>query len=177
MPPITFTVSEADAIAFSEQFYRDSPTHQKARTRERWIGPLVFLPVTLLLMLLFGSVVLALPIAAIYLIGVVAWFLITPKLFDARVRRYAKLQMKESSYKKLFGKGIVRFGETGIEDEGPTGHANYAWNAVDRAVLTEDYLFVFLTGPMGYAIKVEEIGPEMARTAYDEIQKRISKCP
>ncbi len=168
---LTFNVSENETLALTEQFYKDSASHQRLRNRTRWVVPLFLLPIMLLFTLQFG---LSLLPTVVFLIGIAGWFAIAPLRFDARIKRYAIQQMKESSYAKSFGKYVVQIGEANLVSDGPTGHTEYNWDAIDRAILTDDYLFVFLSGPMGLPIKTADIGHEDARRAYAIIQQRIA---
>jgi len=38
---------------------------------------------------------------AVFLVSVVAWYCLYPKRFDARVQKYTKKQMRESSFTKM----------------------------------------------------------------------------
>ena len=81
--------------------------------------------------------------------------------------------MKESSYAKSFGEYTIQINEGQLLSDGPTGHAEYNWNAVDRAILTDKYLFIYLSGASGFAIKTSEIGTENAKKAHNRIQQLI----
>ncbi len=168
---LTFNVSEPETLAMTEQFYKDSPSHQRIRNRTRWSVPLLLLPVMILFTLQFG---VSLPSTAVFAIGIIGWFFIAPHRFDARIRRYAINQMKESSYAKSFGKYEIQITDQHLVSHGPTGHTEYNWDAVDRTILTDDYLFVFLSGPSGFPIKTTEVGAEDAKKAHGRIQQLIS---
>ena len=167
---LTFTLSEPEALAMTEQFYKESPSHQRIRNRTRWALPILLLPIVLLFTWQFG---LDLPSVAVFLTGMIGWFIVAPQRFDAKVRRYAQSQMKESSYAKSFGEYSIQINDDHLISDGPTGHTEYNWNGVDRSVLTDGYLFVFLAGPSGFPIKTSDIGIENARLAHCRIQQLI----
>ncbi|MCU0714237.1 MAG: YcxB family protein [Pirellula sp.] len=167
---LTFTLSEPEALAMTEQFYRDSASHQKTRNQTRWGLPILLLPILLLFTWQFGF---SLPSVAIFLIAMIGWFIVAPHRFDARVRRYAIKQMKESSYAKSFGEYSIQINDDHLVSDGPTGHTEYKWNGVDRSILTDEYLFVFLAGPSGFPIKTSDVGSENARLAHIRIQQLI----
>lgn len=131
----------------------------------------MLLPIVLLFSFQFG---LSWPSSLVFLIGVSGWFVIAPKLFDAQMRRNAMQQMRESSYAKSFGRYTLHVSDANLVSDGPAGHANYNWNSVDRVVLSDDHLFVFLSGPMGYAIRIADVGGEVALRAYNVIQQHIA---
>ncbi|MCC9640980.1 YcxB family protein [Rhodopirellula sp. JC740] len=168
---LSFNVTKQDCIAFTEQFYKDSPSYQRLRNRTRWIFPLFLIPVMLFFALQFG---LTVPSTAVFLIGFVGWIWIAPKRFDARVRRYTEQQMRESSYEKLYGDYTIRINNDNLRSDGPTGQTDYKWNAVDRVATTDDYLFVFLSGPTGFPISKEQVGHEEAQLAYDKLRQLVS---
>lgn len=170
---LTFTVSERESLALTEQFYKDSPLHQRARNRTRWTLPLILLPILVVFIAQFGFAVLP---TTVFLLGAVGWFLLSPKLFDARVKRYAKQQMRESSYAKSLGDYRIQIDDTKLVSEGPTGYTEYRWDAVDRVVLTEEFLFIFLSGPMGLVISIKQVGTERAKVAYDAIRHAIQQA-
>jgi len=41
------------------------------------------------------------------------------------------------------------------------------WSSVDRARMTDAYLFIFLTGPIGYPVPITDVGEDAAKAAYD----------
>ena len=165
---LQFTISESDALAFSENFYRSSAAHQKARRSARLILPIFLTPVMLLFLYRFGFS--PIPIA-IFVVAMISWFMLYPLRFDKRVRKHAKKQMGESSYAKIFGTYELSFDDTYLRSFGPTGESKYNWEAVHRVELTDTYLFVFLSGPMGYPISIGQIGFETAQRSYNEIKR------
>lgn len=167
---LRFNVSEGDALALTEHYYRDSASHQRVRSRSRWTVPLALLLVWIFFMARFGF---SWPPTAIFLTGAIGWWLIAPKRFDVRFRKQVNQYLKESSYAKVYGDYQLSIEEEKLVSDGPAGHAEYNWAAVDRVALTEDYLFVFLSGPMGYPIRKAELGAEVAENAYDELRKKI----
>ena len=113
--------------------------------------------------------------AAVGIFGSIAlvWWLLYPRQFDARIRKHAKKQMKESSYAKSFGRYEVVLLDEHLQSTSPTGSSTYVWSAVDRAEMDSEYLYIFLSGPLGYPIRLSEIGRETAQSARDFINSRI----
>ncbi|MFG0255310.1 MAG: YcxB family protein [Rhodopirellula sp. JB053] len=168
---LSFNVTKRECIAFAEQFYKDSPSHQRIRNRTRWTLPVLLVPVMLFFALQYG---LTAPSTAVFLLGIVGWIWIAPKRFDARVRRYAEQQMGESSYDKLYGDYTIQINNDNLRSDGPTGQTEYKWDAVDRVATTDDYLFVFLSGPSGFPISKEQVGHDEAQLAYDKLCQLVS---
>jgi hypothetical protein len=79
---IQFKITEPEAIAFAEQFYRDSRTYRNLRNGTRWILPIMLVPLLVVMVAQFGfrwSYLAVFPALGI------AWIVIAPKRFDARV--------------------------------------------------------------------------------------------
>lgn len=170
---LTFSVSEPQILAMTKQYYSDSVYHQRLRSRSRWTLPILLLPVMVLFTIQFGF---SWSSTAVFLIGMIGGFVIAPKRFDAQVKRYAIQQMQESSYPKSFGKYEITIDEKNLVSHGPTGYTEYHWDAVDRAILTDDYLFIFLSGPTGFPIQITEVGTDVAKKARAEIESLIARA-
>jgi hypothetical protein len=102
-----------------------------------------------------------------------AWWLFYPRRFDARIRAHAKKQMAESSYAKSLGAIELHLLNEHLHSTGPLGSSTYSWSGVDRVTLDSDYLTIFLSGPLGYPIRIAEIGQEAAQRAHDFVAERI----
>ncbi len=167
---LNFSLNEPEALALTELFYKDSPSHQRIRNQTRWVLPIFLLPIVVLFTLQFGF---SLPSIVVFAIAIVGWIIIAPRRFDTRIRRYAQNMMNESSYGKTFGEYTIHINDGHLVSDGPTGHGEYNWNAVDRVILTDKYLFIFLSGASGFAIKTSEIGTENSKKAHSRIQQLI----
>ncbi len=168
---LKFTITEPEALAFSEQYYKDSASYRRSRNRTRWSLPILLLPVLALFTYQFGF---SLP-SAFFLVATCAWAVIAPKRFDIRVRRYMQKQMVESSYNKTFGAYRLKIDEKHLVSDGPTGYTEYRWDAVDRVKMTDEFLFIFLAGPSGFPIRIAEIGNSIATEAFGKLQTLIAK--
>lgn len=169
---LSFNLNEKDLVAFTEQLLHSSQSHQKIRKKAQWTLPLIFLTL-LLFMGLRGT--LQTPTAFIFGGVAVAWFFLYPKRFDTSIKKHAINQIKESSYAKSFGQYELSLDEKGIQSSSPLGEAFYPWDGVDRVELLEDYLYIFLAGPMGYPIRVSEIGSNTASEALSLITTQLKK--
>jgi hypothetical protein len=168
-----FKITEPEAIAFAEQFYRNSRTHRNLRNGTRWMLPLMLVPLLVVMVAQFGfrwSYLVVFPVLGI------AWIVIAPKRFDARVRRYMKKQFRESSAEKAFGEYKVKIDERCLISQGPTGYAEYRWDSVDRVVMTDEFLFVFLAGPAGLPIRITDVSEPIAKKAYETIQTLVARA-
>ncbi len=167
---LTFNLNEPEALALTELFYQDSPSHQRIRNQTRWVLPIFLLPIVILFTMQFGF---SLPSIVVFAIAIVGWMIIAPRRFDARIRRYAQNLLKESSFAKSFGEYTIQINDGQLVSDGPTGHGEYNWRSVDRTILRDEYLFIFLTGASGFAIKTSEIGTENASKAHSRIKQLI----
>jgi hypothetical protein len=168
---LNFTLTETDALAFTERFHHDSKAHQAIRTRARWSLPLILLVIACFSTWRFGP----LPASfAIFLIFSVAWWLFYPRWFDARVRALVKKQLSETSNIRNLGTYELQLLNEHLHSISPLGSSTYAWAGIDRVVMDSDYLYIFLSGPMGYPIRISEIGLDAAQRAHDFISERIN---
>ena len=167
---LNFNLNEPEALALTELFYKDSPSHQRIRNQTRWVLPIFLLPIVVLFTLQFGF---SLPSIVVFAIAIVGWIIIAPRRFDARIRRHVQNLLKESSFEKSFGQYTIQINDGQLVSDGPTGHGEYNWNSVDRTILTDSYLFIYLSGASGFAIKTSEIGTENARNAHNRVQQMM----
>ena len=168
---LNFTFNENDAVAFTEKYLRDSKSHQRIRARVQW-----GLPVILIAMACYHTWRDGFSWVAPLIFGgiAVAWWFLYPRRFDARIRTHAKKQMGESSYAKSFGRYEVVLLDEHLRSTSPTGSSTYLWSGVDRVEMDSEYLYIFLAGPLGYPMRLSEIGHDAARSAYDFVSARIA---
>ena len=167
---LNFSLTENDALAFTEKFLRDSKSHQRIRARVRW-----GLPVILVAMACFDIWRDGFSWAAPAFFGTIAvvWWLFYPLRFDSRIRAHAKKQMSESSYSKSLGPYELQLLDEHLHSTSPLGSGTYTWSGVDRVAMDSDYLYIFLSGPLGYPIRIAEIGQDAAQRAHDFVAERI----
>lgn len=168
---LNFTLDENDALAFTEKYLRDSISHQRVKARVRWVLPILLIAMACyytwrdgfswFLPGIFGSIALL-------------WWLLYPGRFDSRVRALAKKQMGESSYAKSFGRYEVVLLDEHLLSTSPTGSSTYLWSAVDRVEMDSQYLYIFLSGPLGYPMRLSEIGRDIAQSAFNFVTSRIA---
>ena len=165
-----FTLTQDDALAFTEQYLRDSKSHQALRARVRWSLPCMFAVMTCYHTWRYGFF----PVyPCVFGVSGAAWWLLYPKRFDARIRAHARKQMAESSYAKNLGAYELRLLDEHLQSTSPTGSGTYSWTAVDRVSMDSDYLYIFLSGPLGYPVRIAEIGQDAAQSAHDLVAERI----
>ncbi len=167
---LNFTLTESDALAFTERFLRDSKSHQAIRTRVRWLLPCMLIAMACYYTWRDG---LSLVIPCVLGGFGVAWWILYPRRFDARIRSHARKQMAESSYSKSLGPYELQLLDEHLHSTSPLGSGTYAWSGVDRVVMDADYLYIFLSGPLGYPIRIAEIGQDAAQSAHDFVAERI----
>jgi hypothetical protein len=150
---LSFLFNKEAVLAFSEQYLKGSSTHQKARNKAQWLLPMILM--SLLILVSLGSGV---EISSIVIYGGASllWYFCYPKQFDASMRKQARKLMEESSYEKSYGEYRLSFDESGIQSSSPLGESRYTWDGMDRVEITDDYLYVFLAGPVGYPIPITD---------------------
>ena len=165
---LRFTVTETEALALTENFRSNSPTHRRARQRARLFLPILLSLTLALFVYRFGFAPAPIGVLAS---AILLWYFLYPLRFDSLARRQATSQMQESSYANMFGNYEMEITQSHLFSTGPAGESKFKWNAVRRTELTDEYLFVFMSGSMGYPISIDQIGPEAARQAADEINR------
>ena len=160
-----------DALAFNRAFYNASPIYRNSRNRARWILPII--------MIVCWGVSLSLRsfewTGTIFYIGVaVLWFTFFPAYYRNHVEKYCAKTIDEGSYSKNFGEYKLSISNDGIHSSSPVGTATYPWSAIDRAEISDTHLFIFLNGPVGYPIPIEEIGSDTAKEAFDYIHQHTN---
>jgi hypothetical protein len=164
-------MSQDDVLAFTERFLRDSKSHQRQRTQVRWLLPLLIIAHSVYRIWKDDY---SWPLLVFYGGFSFLWWLLFPLWFDARIRAHAKKQMEETSYSRMLGSCEIRLLDEHIESTSPAGSSTLMWASVDRVDLDSEYLWIFLSGPQGYPIRVAEIGQEAARAAHDFVAARIA---
>ena len=170
---LRFTVSEPDVLALSENFYRSSPIHRKSRQSSRLYLPIVLTPLMLLFIYSFGFSLV--PIS-IFLAAMILWYAFYPLHFDKRLRNHAQKQLQESSFSNVFGVYDIELRDDHLISSGPTGDSRLNWDSIHRTEITDEYLFVFFSGPTGIPISISQIGIELARKANNEINRYRKKA-
>jgi hypothetical protein len=161
---LSFQIHREDVLAFNREYFAASPTYQGTRTRVRFMLPVMMLGVWLFVLATSGF---AWSSTVIYLGLSVVWFFRYPAFFDRRALRYAEKAIDEPSFRKSLGPCELTLSESGLHSKTNSGESTFYWSAVDRVLLTDSYCFIFLTGPLGLLIPVDDVGPEAAQDAYD----------
>jgi len=163
-----------DVLAFTRAFYAASPTFRRAQVRVRVMLPAIMFLFWAFVTLTSGFSWFA---TAIYFGVALLWFLIYPSRYVRSVEKYSEKMIDEGSHGKSFGAYELTLSESGLHSTGPSGTSTFHWSAVDRATLTDSYLFIFLNGPIGYPIPIKDIGSEAARDAEAYIESHRATEP
>jgi len=159
-----FQMRREDVLAFNREYHAASPTYQRMRTRVRLMLPLVLLCFSLYALATDGFNW----VTTIFYLGVsVLWYFLYPALFDRRVQRYTEKFIDEGSFGRSLGPCELTLSESGLHSKSNMGESTFPWSSVDRVLLTDSYLFIFLTGPMGYPIPLADVGQDAAKATYD----------
>jgi len=160
---LNFQTCREDVLAFNREYHETSPTYRRTRTRVR-----LMLPVLMLVLWVFttSSSGFDWTSTVIFIGGGLLWFLLYPARFDKRVSKYVERVMEEGSHSKCLGPCELTLAEDGLHSKSVTGQSMYLWSSVDRAVMTDAYLFIFLAGPVGYPIPISDVGADAAKAAY-----------
>ncbi|MGJ8642862.1 MAG: YcxB family protein [Luteolibacter sp.] len=160
-----------DALAFSRAYHDSSQTFRRMQTKVR-----LMLPAIMVIFWIYSTWRYGFNTATtcIYLGMAVLWFFIYPHRYRRNVDKYSEKMIDEGSYGKNFGSYELLLSGDGIHSTGPSGTSTFYWSSIDRVSLTETYLFIFLNGPIGYPIPIQDIGKEAALDAQAYVEKHIS---
>ena len=161
---LNFQMRREDVLAFTREFHAASPTFQRTRSRVRVVFPLVMVGLWLFTLATSGFDWMR---TTIYLSVAVLWYFLYPARFDRRVERYCEKTLDEASHAKSLGPCELTLSESGLHSKSNTGESTYYWPAVDRVVMTDTHVFIFLTGPIGYPIPIADVGMDAAKAAYE----------
>jgi hypothetical protein len=167
---LRFHMGREDVLEFSRQYHLASPTYQRTRMRVRWMLPTIMIGLWVLTTARSGFEWTS---AVIFLAIGLLWFIFYPARYDRNVQKYCEKTVDEGSYHKNFGECELTLSDLGLHSVAPSGESKFHWASVDRILLTESYLFIFLNGPIGYPIPISEIGREPAFAAYEYATQHI----
>lgn len=156
---LQFELRRDDVIAFSQAYHAGSPTYQKVRSRSRWALPLLMGVIGVIQSLESGF---EMSRTLFYAAASIAWFVLYPKRFDTNARKYAEKALAEPGYSRTLGPCTLTLNDEGLHSTSPMGSSSFNWDAVSHATLTADYLYIFLSGPIGYPIQIADIGRDVA---------------
>lgn len=170
MITLRFQTRREDVLEFSRQYYALSPTYRRTRNRVR-----LMLPVMMLCFWTFSVSRSGFDWApTIFFFGFsLLWFFFYPARYDRSVRKYCEKLIDEGAYKKNFGACELTLSDDGLRSVSPSGESTYHWSAVDRTLLTDDYLFIFLNDPTGFPIPIADVGRDAAVEACEFVDERI----
>ena len=161
---LNFQMRREDVLAFTREYHSSSPTYQSARKKVRLMLPAVMLCFWLFKLATdgfrWGSTLVFLGVA-------ILWYFLYPSSFDHRVERYAQKTLDEGSHRKGLGPCELTLSESGLHSKSNYGESTFYWAAVDRVLLTDAYLFIFLNGATGYPIPITDVGSDAAKAAYE----------
>ncbi len=171
---LQFEFRREDLLAFTKAYHAESPTYQKVRSRSRWALPLIMLVMGVIQSLESGF---EMSRAVFYTAFSIAWFVLYPKWFDRNAQKYAEKASAESGYSKTLGPCTLTLSDEGLHSISAVGTSTFKWDAVSRATLTDDYLYIFLSGPLGYPIRIADIGRDVAEQALALVNQHLELKP
>ena len=167
---LRFQIRREDILEFTRQYHLASPTYRRTRMKVRWMLPILMTVMWALTTLRFDLSWTS--IAMFFGVGLL-WFLLYPARYDRNVQKYCEKSIDEGSYHKSFGECELTMSEAGLHSIAPSGESRFPWASVDRAVLTDTYLLIFLNGSTGYPIRIADPGKEAALAAYDYVKQHL----
>ncbi len=169
---LRFTIQEDDIVAFSRKYNAASPTIQRARTLRRWFLPAALLILLVVMPMVNHRAVIDWVSITVFVTLSVAWYVLSPISFDRRIDKYTRRMVREKSYQGALGSCELTLADDGLRSISPMGESHYHWSTLRRVELTEEHLFIFLSGPLGYPVPIASVGHEAAKEAHDLIRQK-----
>jgi hypothetical protein len=163
---LNFQLRREDLLAFTREYHAASPTFRRVRARMRYRLPVIMLVLWLISLWGHGFGWIR---TSIYLGVAVAWFFFYPARFNRRIGSYSQKLVDEESHRKSLGPCELTLSEAGLHSKSVLGESTYYWSAVERVLLTDSHLFIFLNGRIGFPIPVADVGREAAVAALEYI--------
>jgi|GEM_PF-2835445 len=161
---LNYQLRQEDAVASNLEYRKSSPTHREMKTRVRLAVPVLML---VLWAYTKNSSEFNWPRAVIYLgIGLIGFFFY-PAYFDERQRKHTARLIAEGSRSNSMGPCELTLAEDGLHYKSDICQKVYLWSALDKVVLTDAYLFIFLTDRSAFPIWISDVGSDAAKAAYD----------
>ncbi len=169
---LRFQIRRENVLEFNRQYYAASPTYRRTRLKVRWM-----LPVMMILLWILTTSRSGLEwTSTLILLGVgLAWYCFYPARYDRNIQKYCEKTLDEGTFSKIYGECELTLSDSGLHSIAPMGESKFHWSSVDRTMLTETYLFIFLNGPIGYPIPIADIGRESAIAAYEFVNRHIER--
>lgn len=165
-----FQMRREDVLAFTREYHSASPTFRRTQTRTRFMFPVIM---AILWAFTTSRSGFEWTSTLIYLGMGFLWFVFYPARFVRNVERYCEKTIDEGSYSKNFGACELTLSDAGLHSTAPIGESKFGWSSVDRSLLTDKYLFIFLNGPIGYPIPVADVGRAAAVAAHEYVTQKI----
>jgi hypothetical protein len=167
---LRFQLRREDALEFNRQYHAASPTLQRTRIRLRFMLPVILIA--------FWGITTERSgfdwTHTIFFLGIsLLWFFLYPAGYNRSLDKYVAKLIDEGSYRKNFGEYELTLTHEGLHSIAPSGESKFNWSSVDRTLLTDDYLFIFLNGAIGYPISISDIGSDSARAAFEYVNQHI----
>ncbi len=166
---MNFTIDRSDMLAFTREFYSNSPTTRKAILKSQFVFPILMVAMASLTYYRNGGYS-----PMIFIVFGILWAVFYPTRVRRHMERTSERIMNESSHTKSLGSYSLRLDDAGIHSESPIGKSQFYWNAVDRVTLTESHLNIFLSGPIGFPIPKRQVDESLLRSAKQYIEEHTN---
>ena len=145
MKTIEYERTLNDILNYNLYHFKHSPSLRRQALVGRITGSVLVVVVSLALMYIIDSDKHLDSVAYIFaLIGAVISFLIFPWLHTRGIRNRTLKLLNEGSNKGLLGRQRITLQDEGLYCESPSGETKLKWEAIERIVTNEDYMFVYL---------------------------------
>lgn len=168
MHRIDYVMTAEDQVEFNLYYSSISPNHARQRRISQVIVPIVYVVMALVLLFIRSYA------ASFAFIGVaVAWFVLAPRYFGWRYRRYCERQVDEVAAETLPRAVMMELEPDGIVSASDQGNAKFTYDAVDRIEKLENYTYVFIGKGTALILPHDRVEHQAIEDFVTELEARL----
>ena len=152
---INYNITEEAYLEFNLYHAKNSETLKKSVTIQRVLVPIIYL-----LLSVFLSYVLDMPILFLFipfLIAGVLWAVFYPAYFHRHIRRNAQKLIREGKNEGILGKHTMIFTEEGFREISPTGEQTSSWAGIENVGEDASHFYLYNSGMSAYIVPKKDL--------------------
>lgn len=147
---LKYKMTKDDYLAFNLHYVKHSKTIKQSLFMQRFIAPIIFLILPLVLFWMTGEFLIGFFITFV-LISVI-WIVFYPKYFFGHIKRNVKKALNEGSNDNLIGQHVFTFSEDGFIEKNRAGERKASWSSIENVEENDDYYFLFFSTMSAYIL-------------------------
>ncbi|WML32939.1 YcxB family protein [Clostridium sp. OS1-26] len=110
----------------------------------------------------------------VFLITYLLWVIFYPKYFKLVVKRRINKMLDEGKQENLFGRYSILITHEGILENSNMGQSNTNWNAVERLIETEEYIYIYISPVNAYIVPKRVFQDAMRKSEFINLIEQYS---